>query len=87
MRLEGPEAEVLSALEAIDGVRRVEALRFDGQVGEYRVASRASSQVGGAIFRAAADRRWTLSVLEPESRSLEEVYLRLTETQPAAVAG
>lgn len=86
VRLEAPDQEAIHTLQALDGVRRVDALGFDGKVGEYRVAAKGASQVGSAIFHAAAQRGWTLSILEPESRSLEEVYLRLTESDSLAAA-
>ncbi len=64
-------------LSGVSGVTSVEVLSSRDNQGEFRVHSGAESQVGQSIFQAVAESGWSLSTLEPETRSLEEVYLRL----------
>jgi ABC-2 type transport system ATP-binding protein len=88
-RIQGPDSGVKEKLQTLGGVDTVEVLGADGDIGEYRISSSSQGEVGTDIFRAVVDSGWTLSALEPESRSLEEVYLRLTasDTTPLAAAG
>ena len=78
VRVKGPEPAVKEKLSLIEGVKSVESIGMHGDLGEYRVASWTEADVSPQVFRAVADSGWTLSLLEPETRGLEEVYLRLT---------
>ena len=78
VRIDGPEGTVREKLAVISGVSSVDLLSRQGEVGDYRVTARQGGDVASDVFRAAAENRWALSRLEPESRSLEEVYLRFT---------
>lgn len=81
-RIEGPEPAVEAKLAAAQGVDGVAVITHDGKVGEYRIRARAGADLGPAVFRLAVENHWVLSALEPESRSLEEVYLQLTASKP-----
>ena len=86
-RIEGLEPEVEAKLSAAREVEEVKVISHDGKHGEYRVRARAGSDIGPAIFRLAVENDWILSALEPESRSLEDVYLQLTASKaPLAAA-
>lgn len=83
-----PEASVVPALSAIDGVRTVSVRdRVDGLV---RVEVRASADVvdlAEKVFEVVARSGWTLRELrEDKGASLEEVFSALTTEEPAAVA-
>jgi ABC-2 type transport system ATP-binding protein len=89
-RIEGPERQVEAKLTASQEVDEVKVMTHDGTRGEYRIRARSGSgsgsDIGSAIFRMAVDNSWVLSALEPEARSLEEVYLQLTATKPNLAA-
>lgn len=78
VRIDGSEAQIRDRLSRIPGVESVAALGASGDVRDLRVIASGRTAVGPEIFRAAVENGWTLSALEPERRSLEEVYLRLT---------
>ena len=78
VRIDGPEAQIRDRLSRISGVASVAPLGASGDAHELRVIAPGRIAVAPEIFRAAAESGWTLSLLEPERRSLEEVYLRLT---------
>ncbi len=78
VRIEGPEAAVRERLSRINGVEEVATLGATGDALDLRVVASARSPAAPEIFRAASQNGWTLSLLELEKRSLEDVYLRLT---------
>ena len=84
VRIGGPEPQVRSALASVGGVDSVEPLKHTGDQVEYRVRCSDSRDIAPELFRAASGGGWTLSVLAPEMRSLEDVYLQLTATAPRA---
>ncbi len=84
--VEGPEPAVKERLGLAAGVESVEVIRHRGETGEYRVRGRGGLDLGQKIFRVAAENGWALSALEPEARSLEEVYLQLTASKPRLAA-
>jgi ABC-2 type transport system ATP-binding protein len=82
-RIRGPEADVKSRLAGLAGVANVEVLRHQGDISEYRVRAAEHAELGPAIHQLAVGGGWPLHSLEPESRSLEEVYLQLTSSKPS----
>jgi ABC-2 type transport system ATP-binding protein len=86
LRLQGPEAAIRDRLQALSGVASLDLLSRHGDSSEWRLSGSGGSDLGGRVFQAAAQNQWILSVLEPEIRSLEEVYLRLTASRPTARA-
>jgi len=85
VRIEGPGGAVREKLSSSPGVRSVQHLSQSGQANDFRVTASNGADIGATIFRVAKDNGWVLSVLEPETRSLEEVYLRLTASTPPAL--
>jgi ABC-2 type transport system ATP-binding protein len=87
LRVQGAEADVHSRLSRTDGVTGVDVLGRHGDFVDYRVRGAAKDgDLGVALSRAVMDGGWPLSALEPESRSLEEIYLQLTAAKPHARA-
>ena len=80
----GPEEEVKNQLGTIAGVRSVEVISHHGEFHDLRVRADEQCAVGSAVYRLASEAGWDLSVLQPELRSLEEVYLNLTAATVAA---
>jgi ABC-2 type transport system ATP-binding protein len=87
LRVQGPEGEVRGRLAAAHGVDGVDVLGRHGDFVDYRVrGAAAEGNLGVALSRAVTEGGWPLSVLEPESRSLEDIYLQLTAAKPQARA-
>jgi ABC-2 type transport system ATP-binding protein len=85
LRVRGPEEAVRGKLASAPGVDSVDVLQRSGEGGEYRVRGGASAQdLGSELYRIVSQSGWNLSRLEPESRSLEEVYLQLTADRERA---
>ena len=85
-RILGPEGSVRQKLGSAPGVESVEVIRTEGELGDYRVRGKVNSDLGASVHRTVVDGGWTLSILEPETRSLEEVYLKLTASRSALSA-
>ena len=69
-----------------DGVDSVEILSHHGGTGDFRVRSPGGFDLGARIYDAVAGGGWSLSALEPQMMSLEDVYLKLTASSPAGAA-
>ncbi len=78
--ISGSEADVQAKLAALDGVDSVEFLGHHGDFHDVRVRAAESADVGRAVFHLAKDAGWEMASLEPEMRSLEDVYLQLTKS-------
>ena len=79
-RIQGPVERVRARLQGIPGVASADLRREAGGFGEFEVRAKDGEDLGPLIFRAAAEGGWTLAELEPASRSLEQVYLQLTQS-------
>ena len=80
----GPEKEVVAALGGIQGVESVEVLGHPEGAHDVRLRASSAESIGQEIFRTASQKGWELAALQPEMRSLEEVYLKLTAKNAAA---
>ena len=80
----GPENEAREKLEALDGVESVEVLGTHGSGISFRLRGGEGAELGEQVFDAVRDGGWKLSALERESRSLEDVYLQLTQKKAQA---
>ena len=78
-RIQGPEQEVVAALGKVGGVNTVEAISGSGPDTEYRLTTGSGGEISQGVFKAVADKGWTLSALLPDEHSLEDVYLELTK--------
>jgi ABC-2 type transport system ATP-binding protein len=87
LRVQGPEGEVRTRLAETLGVDSVDVLGRQGDFVDYRVRGAAGDDdLGVTLSRAVMDRGWPLSALEPETRSLEDIYLQLTAAKAQARA-
>ncbi len=81
VRVKGPAEAVKSRLAALSGVETARLLDGTGEFAEYQVKGAAEDDLGPRIYQAAKEGGWTLAHLAPDARSLEQVYLQLTETK------
>lgn len=87
-RIEGPEDVVMKALRSVPGVRRVTSLGVHEQGSmDYSIESQASTDVRAALFEVLAARHWPLKSLESGDLSLEEIFLKLTGSEPDKKSG
>jgi len=86
VEVRGPADQVRSALLALPGVEKVDALSTGGSsgVGVFSIRGRTGSELRELIAGTVAQRGWTLRELRPEGASLEEFFVRITD--PGAVA-
>lgn len=82
-RISGPESAVQERLRGIGGIDSIEVIRTVGDSNDFRVRGKLDSELGRAVHRVVSEAGWSLSILEPETRTLEDVYLQLTQTRPA----
>jgi ABC-2 type transport system ATP-binding protein len=80
-RIQGPEEAVRERLQGTKGIERVEIAGHADGFHEFRVYGSKGEELGVAVFRLAAECGWALSSLSAEHKSLEDVYLQLTETR------
>lgn len=73
----GPGEPVKSALEAMEGVRRVAWHRGD-EVQEFRVEVEPGRDLRAAIFQRVARGGWTPLELREHRRTLEEIFVQIT---------
>ena len=80
LRVQGPEASVLSVLSSIKDVESVTSLgiRESGSV-DYLVEPKDNCDVRRAIFDRLSDRKWPILELGTRKLTLEQIFLRLTE--------
>jgi len=79
VRVEAPVETVRSRLASFAGVESAKLVGEAGGFGEYHVRAADGGDLGPEIFRAAKEGGWTLATLDEIPRSLEDVYLQLTE--------
>jgi ABC-2 type transport system ATP-binding protein len=83
-----PDATLIQQkLEAIPGVSRVQAQHSQGTGARFEVQSEKGELVRGDLARTIVAAGWDLNELRPAAKSLEEVFLQLTGTAPAAELG
>jgi ABC-2 type transport system ATP-binding protein len=75
---------VQQKLEAIPGVSRVVCTEHKDTGLLFEVQSQRGQLVRGDLARAIVAAGWDLTELRPEGRSLEEIFLQLTGSQPAS---
>ncbi len=81
VRVKGPAEAVKSRLGALSGVQSARLLDGTGDFADFQVKGAGEDDLGPRIFQAAKEGGWTLAHLAPDTRSLEQVYLQLTETK------
>ena len=78
-RIQGPAEAVAQRLQSINGVQSAGLLKAMDGFGEFQVRATNGHDLGAEIFRTAKENGWVLTRLDQVNRSLEEVYLQLTE--------
>ena len=78
----GPQNEVLAALKEVDGVTHAEvSSEREKDSFTYHVESNSGFDMRKALFFAMAERGWAIVALEQEGLSLEDVFIKLTDTK------
>ena len=84
-RIAGPRESVLSRLRSVDGVRTAAAtIQAEPGAWEYLVESDENVDVRKPVFSALAKAGYPILMLKSQDLSLEDIFVKLTETQPAA---
>jgi ABC-2 type transport system ATP-binding protein len=83
--IDGPEPIVKERLGQGAGVRSVEVVAHRGSFNVYKVRATKGMDLGRNLYRIVSENGWGLSSLEPDSQSLEDVYLQLTQSKPPAL--
>ncbi len=80
-RITGGEGEMLSALRSVNTIKNVVSLgsKEEGSF-DYKIEPLNGADIRADVFQRVADRQKILLRFEPNSFSLEQVFLRLTET-------
>lgn len=79
VRIKDAASSNLEVLERIDGVLGV-SLESDGPETRYRIESAAAVDLRESVFRAAVENDWILLELAEQKVSLEDVFVRLTDS-------
>ncbi len=80
----GPQREVLSSLKEIEGVCHAEvSSEREKDSFTYHIESEAGFDMRKNLFYAMAEKGWPIIALEEEGVSLEDVFIKLTETGSA----
>jgi len=84
-RIAGPQAQILSKLRSVDGVKSVNAtIESEPGAFEYLVESAENVDVRRPIFNALSQAGYPILRLMNQDLTLEEVFVRLTEKKPAS---
>ncbi len=81
-----PVLSVQQRLAAIAGVSNVICKGQDDEGAIFEVESHKGQLIRGDLARAVVEAGWDLNELRPAAMSLEEIFLQLTGTDPAAVS-
>ncbi len=78
--IRGPAAQVMTTLRNVSGVREV-TRTGEGDVASYYIESNSGAEVGEEIAGLVIKQGWGLLRLQPIQMSLEEIFLRLTDSE------
>ena len=81
LSVRGDAAGVVSALEQLEGVGRVEVSRTEGDVVALSVSVREGCDVRDAVFFSLAEKKYAVLQMEKQEQTLERVFLALTQTE------
>jgi ABC-2 type transport system ATP-binding protein len=79
VRIQDAGNDVPRVLESIEGVTGAHVVESTGIYSTFEVATANGADLAPAIFDAAKNSGWSLSRLESRGKSLEDVYLELTD--------
>ena len=89
IEVEGPAADVLTAVKAIPGVATARILTQDASRGSFQVDVDSGKDIRRDLARAVVQAGWGLLELQSENMSLEDIFIKLTtaeETSPQAAS-
>jgi ABC-2 type transport system ATP-binding protein len=89
IEVEGPVADVLTAVKAIPGVAAARILTQDATRGSFQVDVDSGKDIRRDLARAVVQAGWGLLELQSENMSLEDIFIKLTtaeETSPQAAS-
>lgn len=79
-RIDGEKNAVLSAIESMEGVRRVTAgAQSDGSVFEYTIETDGEVDIKKPLFKLCADNGWYLLESKAPDANLEDIFIDLTD--------
>ena len=85
-RIEGPRAEILTALQAVDGVAGVEERPVPSDPAIRVLVTSGDESVRRMATRVVVERGWNLVEVSPVSLSLEDLFVRLVRDRPEGSA-
>ena len=81
LRAQGPEAEIMELLGTIKGVRGIRSLgSIENGSCDFEIEPEAGSDIRRDIFNRMSDRKWPILELRTRELSLEQIFLRLTDS-------
>lgn len=81
LRAQGPEAEIMKLLGTIKGVRGIRSLgSIENGSCDFEIEPEAGSDIRRDIFNRMSDRKWPILELRTRELSLEQIFLRLTDS-------
>ena len=89
IEVEGPVADVLTAVKAVPGVATARILTQDATRGSFQVDVDSGKDIRRDLARAVVQAGWGLLELQSENMSLEDIFIKLTtaeETTPQAAS-
>jgi ABC-2 type transport system ATP-binding protein len=90
VEVDGPAADVLSAVKALPGVAGVQLASENGMRNRFQIDSETGQDIRVELARTVVNKGWGLLELHSESMSLEDIFIKLTTaeetTTPSASA-
>ncbi len=84
-RIEGPQPEVQKLIQRIPGLVKVKTLgEREPGVFEYNIDAEEGQDIRRELFKRMAERDWPILGLRSSELSLEDIFLKLTNEEPAA---
>ncbi len=80
VRINGPERDVHKLIRTISGVKNITSLgKRERNAYEFNIEVAESVDIRPELFKRAAERNWTILMMQPNELSLEQVFIRLVD--------
>jgi ABC-2 type transport system ATP-binding protein len=86
LEVEGPSAEIASALRALPGVKNVRVSADNNGRCRFEIGSETRQDVRRDLARTVVNKGWGLLELQSATMSLEDIFIKLTTAEEAAAA-
>ena len=86
MEIEGPSAEVVTAVKDVPGVLDVHVASQDGPRSRFFIDSETGREIRTDLARTVVQKGWGLLELQSESMSLEDIFIKLTTAEESSAA-